>query len=79
MCKCEVLKKVPVGQKRRMIIEEGGRFLGIKKYETVIVLDRYKEKTDIFLKHLTILEDDMNSGTVIDIKFCHFCGRDLNK
>ena len=77
MCECEVLKNVPIGQKRKMIIEHKEDFLGIKVSKTYIVVDNYGDKLDIFLNHTDVLYDGMNYGTVFDITHCPFCGRDL--
>lgn len=78
MCKkCEELIKVPEGRKAWTVLDECIPYGG-KLSKTIMLVDHYKGGIkDAFIAHTTILEDDRNYGTVIDIKYCPFCGQKL--
>ena len=78
MCKkCEKLIKVAKGKKVWTVLDECIPYGG-KLSKTIMEVGCKNDGTkDAFIAHTTILEDDRNYGTVIDIKYCPFCGQKL--
>lgn len=80
MCKkCDMLLKVPVGEKRIVVLEDSDSTYGAKVDETIMFLNNYGYKIESFITHKIVLENDRNYGCVINIEYCPFCGENLIK
>ncbi|MGL5766440.1 MAG: hypothetical protein ACRCX8_12460 [Sarcina sp.] len=78
MCKkCEKLINVPKDKKAWTVIDEDIPY-GAKLSKTIMEVNHEDDGTRYaFISHDTVLENYRNYGTVIDIKYCPFCGKKL--
>lgn len=84
MCeKCMEHIKCPVGEKRvvvvagekETIIDAYGRKLLV--YPCEMVVDKYDDHTEAFIKQTVIDENFVNYGCVLEVTHCPFCGERL--
>lgn len=75
MCKfCDKLLNSPVGEKRKVILNEGKYINGWLETKTEMVLDRYENRTEAFI-HTEMAIDGYWCNLPFDISYCPFCGK----
>lgn len=73
MCNyCKELMECPVGEKRKGILMEGDF-----NSRTEMVLDRYKDHTEIFMHSEFTDKEGFWYNTSINITHCPICGEEL--